>query len=43
MLILSNYDELENVGYVDSELVSSHADMKSTSCYVFKLTDEEIS
>lgn len=33
MLVLSNYDELDIVGYVDSDCLG---DIKSTSGYVFK-------
>lgn len=36
MLVYSNCDDLELVGYANSDFAGSVSDMKSTSGYVFK-------
>lgn len=37
LFVFHNRDGLEIVGYVDSNLVGSHDDMKSSFSYVFKI------
>lgn len=39
MIIYSSTDDLQSVGYVDSDFAGSSYDMMSTSGYVFKTTD----